>query len=123
MSPRALRLTVLIRGGRRRLDGRQRLNFLRDFYGNASILGVRMHVLTHHEYIGIPGHPVTPLNGNASLLDYTGEIARAVNATLAPMLAPAGACKSGRVKLDPITAVRLGAIRVDAGTTRSDVCK
>ena len=49
-----------------------------------------MHVLTHHEYIGIPGHPVTPLNGNASLLDYTGEIARAVNATLAPMLAPAG---------------------------------
>ena len=49
-----------------------------------------MHALTHHEYIGIPEHPVTPLNGNASLLDYTGEIARAVNATLAPMLAPAG---------------------------------
>eukprot|EP01047_Picozoa_sp_COSAG01_P043005 COSAG01_NODE_3792_length_5691_cov_11.941166_5_plen_96_part_00 len=60
--------TTASRSGRRRLDGRQRLNFLRDFYENTSILGVRMHALTHHEYIDIPGHPVTPLNGNATLL-------------------------------------------------------
>jgi hypothetical protein len=71
------------REGRRHLDADQRLQFITDFVGNCTKLGVPLHALSHHEYIDIPQNPTTPVNGNATLLDYTRRIAEHVNRTLA----------------------------------------
>ena len=73
---------------RRHLDGEERLQFIVDFYGNCTKLGVHLHALTHHEYIDVPQNPVSPINGNATLLDFTARIAAHVNHTLASIKAP-----------------------------------
>ena len=67
---------------RQRLDAAQRLQFIVDFYRNCSQLGVHLHALSHHEYIDVPPNPQTPLNGNTTILDFTGAIASHVNRTL-----------------------------------------
>ena len=59
----------------------QKLQYLTDFVRNCSHLHVDLHAATHHEYIEVDPYPATP--PNSSVLRITGEVASAVNSSLA----------------------------------------
>ena len=61
-------------------DGKEKLTYMVDFADNCSELGLKLHALTHHEYIEISEYPQAP--PNSSLLDITGIIASEVNESL-----------------------------------------
>jgi hypothetical protein len=74
-------------------DGRK-LQYLADFVRNCSHLHVGLHAATHHEYIDVDPYPAAP--PNSSVLRITGEIATAVNASLA-LVAPSVQVWAGEI--------------------------
>jgi hypothetical protein len=75
-------------------DDASKLRYLKEFVPNCSLLGVPLHAATHHEYIEVDEYPQTP--PRVAQLEITGQVASAVNETLATV-APAVQIWAGEI--------------------------